>query len=218
MAAASHDRRRPVRHFPADMLFDFATGSLPEPQAILVATHLALCTECRQAAAAVEAIGGALLAEIPPAPMAPDALARVMARLGAPDPRAVEPLPAASPLPSPLCDYLPGDPANLAWQSLAAGIDEVALRPRLPAEAPWPAGVEVSLVRFAPGAVAPRHSHLGHEATVIVQGGFSDEFGQYERGDAWIVDRTVAHRPVALPDEPCLCLVYLDAPLQATGG
>jgi putative transcriptional regulator len=77
--------------------------------------------------------------------------------------------------------------------------------------------VQVSLVRLAPGAVAPQHTHLGIEATVIVQGGFADQFGQYERGDAWIVDASVDHAPVALPGDPCLCLVYQDAPLKLTG-
>jgi putative transcriptional regulator len=77
--------------------------------------------------------------------------------------------------------------------------------------------VQVSLVRLAPGAAAPRHTHLGIEATVIVQGGFEDGFGCYERGDAWIVDGSVDHLPVALPGETCLCLVYQDAPLKLTG-
>ena len=71
--------------------------------------------------------------------------------------------------------------------------------------------------RAISSAAAPRHTHLGIEAAVIVQGGFADQSGQYERGDAWIVDASVDHAPVALPGESCLCLVYQDAPLKLTG-
>lgn len=51
---------------------------------------------------------------------------------------------------------------------------------------------------------------------VIVESGFDNGFGCQERGDAWIVDGSVEHAPVALPGEACLCLVNQDAPLKLT--
>jgi putative transcriptional regulator len=226
VSADPYPQRRPVHHFPEELLLDHATGALPEGEAVLVATHLALCHECRAAAVDLEAIGGALLSAVDPVPLAPDALNRVLARIDAgevpPAQTGGAAAKAAGSLPRPLHAYLGGgaeaDLATLAWQPLADGVDQALLRPLwAAADGTWPPGVQVSLVRLAPGAVAPQHTHLGIEATVIVQGGFADQFGQYERGDAWIVDASVDHAPVALPGDPCLCLVYQDAPLKLTG-
>lgn len=218
---------RPRHHFPEELLLDYASGSLPEGEAVLVATHLGLCHECRAAAVDLDAIGGALLSAVDPVDIGPGALAKVLARIDAEAsaPRGDRPPGTAGPrgagVPPPLRDYLGaggGGLEDLDWHPLAAGVDRAALRPLWAATGnTWPAGVEVTLVRLAPGAAAPRHTHLGIEATVIVQGGFADQFGQYERGDAWIVGASVDHAPVALPDEPCLCLVYQDAPLKLTG-
>ncbi|GAB4359118.1 MAG: ChrR family anti-sigma-E factor [Kiloniellaceae bacterium] len=207
----------PVHHVDDALLFDYATGALCEPLAIVVATHVALCAGCREKVAAAEATGGALLAEIAPEALAPDALDRVLARLDEPEtseaPGAAPAAPAAAAaLPGPLPGYLGDDPAALDWQPLSDGVDVVALHPA--GGGTWPPRTQVLLVRLAPGAAAPRHTHEGIEATVILQGGFADQYGQYERGDAWVVDGSVTHRPVALPDEPCLCLAYLDAPLK----
>ena len=208
-------QRLPALHFPDDWLIDYASGALAEPLAIVVATHVALCEICRAAVADYEAVGGALLETIAPEALAPDALERVFDRLDA-DLAVAAP---AERLPGPLPDYLDADLAALDWRPLCAGVDAVVLRPGglsgpRPVAAPWPLGTEVALVRLAPGAAAPRHTHGGIEATVILQGGFVDEAGQYEAGDAWIVDASVTHRPVALPDEACLCLAYYDAPLR----
>ena len=210
----------PAHHFPEDMLLDYAAGSLPEGLSILVAVHLSLCPACRAAVADGEAIGGALLAQIDPVALAPDALDRVLARLDAEEAVAGMTAAAQGALPPPLGDYLGGNLDKLDWQPLAPNVEQVALRPRTgtgTAQGRWPGTTEVALVRMAPGAIAPRHRHEGIEATVMVQGGFADEFGQYERGDAWIVGSTIEHGPVALPGEPCLCLVYLDAPLKPAG-
>lgn len=204
----------PAYHVDDALLFDYATGALCEPMALVVATHLALCEICRGKVAAAEAVGGALLAKIEPAALAPDALERVLARIDAEE-AADSPPPAggaAEWLPGPLAAYLGDDPAVLDWQPLAAGVDAVALRPT--SERAWPPRTQVLLVRLAPGATAPRHTHEGIEATVVLQGGFTDQLGQYERGDAWIVDASVTHAPVALPGETCLCLAYYDAPIQ----
>ena len=63
----------------------------------------------------------------------------------------------------------------------------------------------------------PRHSHRGLEATLVLEGGYSDASGHYERGDVQLGDASVDHRPVAAPGAPCLCLVYEEAPLKLTG-
>jgi len=55
------------------------------------------------------------------------------------------------------------------------------------------------------------------EMTLVLAGGFSDDFGHYRRGDLATADASVAHRPIADLDEECICLVVTDAPLYLTG-
>ncbi|WP_193366987.1 ChrR family anti-sigma-E factor [Pelagibius marinus] len=207
---------RPRHHFDEALLIDYAAGNLPETLSILVATHLSLCPACRAAVADAEAVGGALLEALAPEALAPEALDRVLARLDdeAPEEDAPE-APGAGGLPAPLRAYLGDDLKVLDWQQLAPGVDKVPLTPL--SNIPWRPEEAVCLVRLQPGAVAPRHGHTGNEVTVIVRGGLADGSGDYELGDALIVDAGVTHAPVGLPGEPCLCLVYLEAPLLPIG-
>jgi putative transcriptional regulator len=206
----------PRHHFDEALLIDYAAGSLPETLSILVATHLSLCPACRAAVADAEAVGGALLESLPPEALAPDALDKVLARIDAEAPGEAAPEERGEGgLPPPLRAYLGNDLDALDWQSLAPGVDKVPLTPL--SRTPWRPEEAVCLVRLLPGAVAPRHTHTGNEATVVVQGGFADDSGTYELGDAWIVDASVTHAPIALPGAPCLCLVYLEAPLLPIG-
>src|SRR5207245_3768 len=56
------------------LLIEYAAGSLDEATALLVATHLALCPDCRRPVRRAEAVGGALLESAPSEPLASDAL------------------------------------------------------------------------------------------------------------------------------------------------
>ena len=49
-----------IMHHPSDpTLAAFASGTLDEARAVVVATHIALCAQCRGAVAKFEAVGGA---------------------------------------------------------------------------------------------------------------------------------------------------------------
>ena len=78
----------------------YAAGALPEGLAIVAATHIAQCPACQETLAMLEAVGGALLDELPPVALTSDALDRLMARTGEP-PRAAPPT-LNSWLPAPL--------------------------------------------------------------------------------------------------------------------
>ena len=71
----------PQFHLGDDFLLDYAAGSLPEPVALLVATHLTLCAACRHKVDEFEAVGGAMLAEIEPVPLNERALITVLSTL-----------------------------------------------------------------------------------------------------------------------------------------
>jgi putative transcriptional regulator len=50
--------------------------------------------------------------------------------------------------------------------------------------------------------------------TGVLRGAFEDESGAYHRGDLQEVDEEIAHQPLALPQEDCICLAITDAPLR----
>ncbi len=205
-------RACPTHHLSQEHLLDYASGSLREPIALLVATHLALCPHCRHTTAELEAVGGALLEELPPEPVAEDSLARLLARLDRPEPPA-KPAAAmqagATLLPQPLRDYVGGPLDQLAWRRLGP-IAEARLLTGF-------GKLTTRLLEVRAGVALPSHTHAGIELTLVLQGGFSDVTGHYLRGDVAEADGELDHRPVADQGEDCLCLAVTDAPLRLTG-
>jgi putative transcriptional regulator len=200
----------PVHHPSEERLLDYAAGASPEPVALLVATHLALCPGCRHAIAEFEAVGGALLEELPPEPVSDDSFARLLARLDRPAPAEPgAPLTSGETiLPQPLREYV-GSLDRVAWRRFGP-IAEVRLLTGF-------GKLTTRLVRIRPGTAMPRHTHAGNELSLVLQGGVSDVTGHYLRGDVLEADSAVEHRPVADRDEECLCLAVTDAPVRLTG-
>lgn len=205
----------PSHHPPLDMLVDYASGALPEAEALIIASHISLCPECREEVCFAEAVGGVMLEEIEPAQMSDLALDRVLARLDEPAPIADSPAPVRLPslstfLPQPIADLVGGSFESLSWKTVIRGIEEV----RLPDLA---GAAKVALMRIRPGVSVPQHTHEGAEFTLVLSGGFSDARGHFERGDLSITGAEIDHRPVADAGEDCIVLAVTTAPLRLTG-
>lgn len=217
-----------ARHLPPEeMLLDYATGNLPEPLAVLVASHLTLAPESRRELRVLEDLGGALLDDAEPAPLAEDALERVMARLDA-EPMAA-PAASASGSGAPagataaalpegvqIADELPAPLRRLLAEQAAAGWRRRGSVAELDLMADYP-GYKTRLLRITAGARVPQHTHDGAEYTLVLEGSFADTTGRYARGDVSVADAEVTHQPVAGQECDCICLVVTDAPLKMTG-
>jgi putative transcriptional regulator len=70
-----------MHHPPDDTVLRYANGTLPEAPAIVVATHLSFCPDCRVRMQTYEMLGGSMLETVPPASLSPDALSATLARL-----------------------------------------------------------------------------------------------------------------------------------------
>ena len=201
------------RHHPTDEhLVEYATGAMPEAVAVLVATHLALCPTCRRRSAALDDMGGALLANAEPVEVGDGVLQSLMARLDEAQPDEPAMPPAGNgdaSLPQPLRGYVGQALAEVRWQRMGSlrlanlEIGDGTFRSRL--------------MRIEAGAPMPAHTHSGNELTLVLTGGFSDGIGHYLRGDVAVADPEVVHQPVADDDGECLCLAVTDAPLRLTG-
>jgi putative transcriptional regulator len=73
------------------------------------------------------------------------------------------------------------------------------------------------LLYIPAGAAVPDHGHHGNELTMVLQGGFSDEYDHFLRGDVEIADEDINHTPIADVGEDCICLAVTDAPLKFSG-
>jgi putative transcriptional regulator len=83
-----------------------------------------------------------------------------------------------------------------------------------------PAGRDyhISLLYIDKDTEVPQHTHLGLEMTLVLAGKIVDENGEYHAGDLLINSPDDTHTPRTLPDEDCLCLSVLSAPLQFKKG
>lgn len=210
----------PGNHVTDDLLAAYAAGTLSEAESLLVATHAALCPLCRAAINEFEAVGASLLDELTPVSMEAGSLDALLARLDdeAPLPEKVVRHPSSYSgasekdivLPQPLRGYVGGDLEAVTWRPVIRGLEEA----ELPVSGPE---FNVRLIRVAPGAAMPQHSHQGSELTLVLTGAYQDDSGRFARGDVQIADGEVDHQPVAEEGEACVCLIVTNAPIKLTG-
>lgn len=196
---------------PVDALIaDYATGALGGAMSVLVEAHLELSPRNRRYLRDLDALGGVMLAEAPPVALTDrDArLAAIFADNAAPDAIVARPAPPADPVLPPALRRFVGRPfADLAWKARLPGIRECRLDGR---------HGEASLMWIKGNRAVPAHTHPGLEAVLVLQGGFTDGRGQFERGDIAVADETINHSPVA-DEEGCICFMVEEGPIQLTG-
>jgi len=195
---------------PDELLLDYAAGALAEGPALAVALHVALDPAARRTVRRLRGLGGALLDSEPGAAMGEDALERALARLDA--------LPGESPsapsgtrpgfdwAPTLLRPYLAGK----SWRRAFGGFEEIRIDLHGDSH-------NVALLKLEPGRGLPVHRHVAGEYTVVLQGGYTDNTGQYGVGDFAVGPGPQTHKPIADPGEPCIALIVLEQPIVLTG-
>ncbi len=207
-----------VKYHPeARFLTDYSAGSLPEEQALCVATHLHYCAACRVKVRELTELGSLLFMQQQPA--AADLAARernfalLMERLPEPGTAAPPPQPAveapAQALPDPLHKLTRGNIEALKWRQVGRNFRYSRLKVGNTHR-------ETSLLQIKAGGSVPHHRHAGDEITVILRGSFSDQDDKYGIGDFIVRTTGEKHSPVASQDEDCLCLATLERPIVMT--
>ena len=202
---------------PEELLLDYAAGNLPEGPALAVALHVALDPAARQAVDGLSALGGALLEDEAAGeggfddPDIGAALEATLAKLGAapvePKPAPVARRPGFEWAPAPLLRYL-GPKAG--WKKKFGGFEEIAIGLHGDTH-------RVSLLRLEPGKGLPVHRHVGNEYTIVLQGGYTDNTGNYGVGDFAVGPGPEQHEPIADPGPACIALIVVEKPIVLTG-
>jgi len=76
--------------------------------------------------------------------------------------------------------------------------------------------VHSSLLHIQPGGGVPQHTHNGYELTVLLDGSFHDEDGEYVKGDFIMVEGNHKHHPIST--NGCLCYTVANGALHFTQG
>ncbi|SLN66600.1 Anti-sigma-E factor ChrR [Pseudoruegeria aquimaris] len=195
-------------HIADDLLAAYVSGALPHPYAIVVASHISMCDECRVRHEAQLAVGGSVLETLETTEITADMKARVMDLLDDTPAKPAIRVPRRQGIyPGPVVEALKGGQPK--WRSLGMGVKQSILF----------AGEEgsVRLLYIPGGQAVPEHGHNGLEMTLVLQGAFSDEGGRYGVGDVEVTDEHVDHVPTAEPGPACICLAATDAPLRFKG-
>lgn len=196
-----------------DLLADYGAGALAEGWSLAIAAHLAMCSDCRADAIALDAIGGGALESLPAAPLTDSALDYAMAAIQdarQTDPEPTEPAAHPTILPAPLAEYVGGDVDAIRWQPIGGKVRQCILPTR-------DGRASARLLTIPPGRAVPEHTHSGQEIILVLQGSVIDGDAVYGPGDVQQADADVTHMPAAGPGEVCICLLVTDGPLKFTG-
>ncbi|WIJ23850.1 ChrR family anti-sigma-E factor [Devosia sp. RR2S18] len=201
-----------VTHHPdITTLMAFSAGTLDDPYATVIATHLAMSEGGRDTVRRINVIGGALLSSEPEVPLADTALDRLLDSIDDREPASASAGATARDIPLPLQRYLPNGLAEVKWKWTGPGVAT--------ADLDWGKNGKsrLMLLRVAAGRPVPEHGHGGQELTLILKGAYRDRFGVFGPGDIADHDEDVEHQPIAEPGDDCICLVAVDAKLTFRG-
>lgn len=201
-----------LRHPSDETLVRFAAGNLGAGPRLVAAIHLESCPHCRTQVKQLEALGGALLENLPPIAVSSSQLEKIFARI---DAEKARPLLRSSQNPAPVLANGFVLPAALAgseigpWRFIHPSLRWARVRL---ADAP---DERVVLLKIAAGCAAPAHGHRGLELTQVLYGGFSDAHGVYGPGDLVEADEFVIdHEPLVTEEGECLCIAAVEQPLR----
>ncbi|MDA8776374.1 ChrR family anti-sigma-E factor [Alphaproteobacteria bacterium] len=192
------------------LVAQYAAGDLGYGMSVLMASYITLSPAARDQYRALEQLNGVLLDEAEQSDVKEDALDAIMARLD--EPEAEEQnvsVQENQDLPAALRELLDVSVEDADWRFAYPGVKQVKL--------PFgDNGETVKLLKIKPGKAAPRHTHKGIEATLVLRGAFRDGNRLYERGQLALADQHIQHRPRAEGIEDCICLAVTDGALRFT--
>ncbi len=194
-----------IHHHPDDAtLLSYAAGALPEALSAVVATHLAMCPRCQHEVREMELLGGVILQGLEGSSVqraSHGGIAASLSVMEGSDRSDNSDGEVRAGLPGPLGRLVGLDLSDIPWKRLGFGVWHYPLP--LSGES----GGDLRLLKVGPGRVMPEHGHSGSELTLLLDGSYRDEFGEFGVGDVADLDDEVEHSPVSHPQTGCICLI-----------
>lgn len=190
----------PTHHPSIETLTSYAAGSLRAGFNVVAGAHIANCPTCREELPLLECIGGLVLEQSAASEIGPEALARTMSLLDAPEKAPVAAMGGVQQLLA---------SAKRRWVAPGVWVAKVDT-PHAPED-------RVYMLSVDPGAATAEHTHAGLEFTQVVSGALIDGEIIYRAGDFTERDAQHTHRPLAYGNEPCVCLFATQGRLVPAG-
>ncbi len=201
-------------HPSPELLVRYSAGTISPAMSFVLAMHIKHCDACKEQQGSLEAFGGVSIENSPHSEMADHAFEALMGLID--DDAHIDALNPGMEEVAIATDYMPilerlvnGDYSDIEWQHVAKKISHAEL-------AIDDQNNKIELLKFEAGAKIPSHTHKGNEFTVILEGSYSDEMGDFVPGDFIHLTENHHHKPVA-GDKGCVCIAVTDAPMQFTG-
>ena len=196
------------------LLIDYANGSLPLALEVLVETHISMNPASAKSIRMLLQLGGALLENSEPISLSEGSFEKLMAEIDSDFDKDQEVYTNVSNdnnlLAFPLRNYVQDISRPKNWKRIGIGLSEQAINF-------GESFGSAKLYKIAPGCSVPSHSHEGNEVTLVLSGGFTDEYGTYGPGDISIQETGAVHKPVADEDGECIVLAVNEGPIVLTG-
>ena len=201
-----------MKHHPDPAtLMSYMSGSLPSNFSILVSSHLEKCSECSKNAHIGAEMGGFVLDKINEEKISEGAydkflsFAKTIKHKTPSTPKSLDN--DISNIPSVLQKYIGLEIRNIKWKFIAPGIKkhEVGIDKET--------NSYLTILKINPKKKIPEHGHTGNEITLVIEGSFKDEHGQYSPGDISEHDESTHHQPVVSSKNPCICIIATDGPM-----
>ncbi|CAM3780120.1 MULTISPECIES: ChrR family anti-sigma-E factor [Pseudoalteromonas] len=206
-----------IKHHPSDaLLAQYCNASLPASLSVAVAIHLEMCECCHAKVKRLEAQNAELIFAQPQSAIDEELSADAMSLLAAitenddvDDVYEVQPQTVA--ITKQYSYQLPRALARIPHSKFMQlgkisrsriGLEDGALRS--------------SLLHIAAGGEIPEHTHTGFELTLLLDGEFSDEEGDYVAGDFMWLDGRHQHTPIT--KDGCLCYTVVSSALHFNKG
>ncbi len=208
-------------HPSSDMLLNQAMGNTSEAESLVILAHATYCKTCKEEIAKYESVGGNYLNNNEKADVSTNLLEKVFKQIDKTeqiseksnytDYKIKSSLTDSSiRIPSFISSYLHKKQDTSSWTSTINNVRYTNLNFK-------DKNITGRFIEIPPGKSMPRHGHEGDEATLVLHGGYSDERGNYNKGDLVIASDSEVHSPVASKDLGCLCLVIYSGSIRFKG-
>lgn len=207
-------------HPSSDMLLKYSMGNTTEAESLIISCHIAYCAECKRELKKYETIGGYYLSNHKELSVSKDLWKNILSKvdtLEQDQPQRCYALNSIKShlsedeikIPSTLSEYLDTDFDTKSWKSTMNNVryKDIKFQDKK---------ISGKLLEIPANKSMPKHGHEALEATLVLHGGYSDEKGEYNKGDLVVASCDEVHSPVSDPSG-CICLVVYSGSLQFKG-